>query len=293
MARNYPYGKGAVRLVSTDWLAERLGNKKGGPMTVLDVQPNIHDYVQEHIPGAIYLNEGLYRHYHGRLPTLWVEPYEIGRVFGCAGIRADIPVVVYTGKGAAKGWGDGLEQTMTAYTLARYGHENVFVLDGGLDKWKTEGRPVSQEFPRVPPANFEPRLKRDFYVDYEEFLALKDSDDVVLLDARPPEKYEGQSFWAKPGHIPGAVNLPWASLMDASNPALLKSEGEVAELISAKGATPDKTIICSCGTGREATNEYLLFKFYLGYPKVKLHEGAFTEWASYPENPTVIGRNPR
>ena len=108
-------------------------------------------------------------------------------MFGCAGIRAEVPVVVYTGKGAAKGWGDGLEQTMTAYTLARYGHENVFVLDGGIDKWKAEGRPVSQEFPRVPPANFEPRLKRDFYVDYEEFLALKDSDDVVLLDARPPE----------------------------------------------------------------------------------------------------------
>lgn len=56
---------------------------------------------------------------------------------------------------------------------------------------------------------------------------------------------------------------------------------------------PEKMIICSCGTGREATNEFLLLKFYLGYPRVRLHEGAFTEWVSYPENPTVIGKNPR
>jgi thiosulfate/3-mercaptopyruvate sulfurtransferase len=56
---------------------------------------------------------------------------------------------------------------------------------------------------------------------------------------------------------------------------------------------PEKTVICSCGTGREATNEFILFKWYLGFPKVKIYEGSFTEWSSYPQNPTVIGPNPR
>lgn len=288
MARAYPFGKGAVMLVSTEWLAGNMDR-----VQILDAQPNVHDYIVEHIPGAIYLNEGLYRHYHGQLPSLWVETAEIARVFGCAGIRPDVPVVVYTGKGAAKGWGDGLEQTMTAYTLARCGHENVLVLDGGLDMWKAEGRPLSQDFPRVSPSQFPARLVRDFYLDYEEFKAVKDRDDVIVLDARPVDKYEGKSFWSKPGHIPGAINFPWAKLMDESNPALLKPPEEIARMISEKNIGPEKTIICSCGTGREATNEFLLFKFYLGYPSVKLHEGAFTEWSSHPENPTVTGKNPR
>lgn len=81
--------------------------------------------------------------------------------------------------------------------------------------------------------------------------------------------------------------------MDDGNKALLKPEDEILKKLSERNVTPDKTIICSCGTGREATNEFLLLKCYLGYEKVKLHEGAFTEWASYPENPTVTGKNPR
>ena len=81
--------------------------------------------------------------------------------------------------------------------------------------------------------------------------------------------------------------------MNEKNKALLKSEEEIAEILRAHNFGPEKTVICSCGTGREATNEFLLFKFYLGYPRVKIHEGAFTEWITYPENPTVTGGNPR
>ena len=75
--------------------------------------------------------------------------------------------------------------------------------------------------------------------------------------------------------------------------ALLRPEAEVLAIIKKHGVGPDKTVICSCGTGREATNQFLLFKFYLGYPHVRLHEGAFTEWVSYPDNPTVTGKSPR
>lgn len=290
MGRIYPFGADTVKLVSTDWLETNLKDKD---LTILDVQPNIHDYIQEHIPGAVYLNEGVLRGYKGRLPSIWNPPESIEPVLRNAGITNDRPVVVYTGVGAFKKWGDGLEQTMFAYSLARYGHNQVYVLDGGLDKWKSEGRPLSQEFPKTEVSDFKAQVRRDFYVDYEEFKNIKDRDDVVVLDARPPNFYEGQGPWPKPGHIPGAISLPWASLMHDANKALLKSDDEVAAILKSHGVGPEKTIICSCGTGREATNEFLLFKFYLGRPKVKNHEGAFTEWTSYPDNPTVIGSKPR
>ena len=107
---------------------------------------------------------------------------------------------------------------------------------------------------------------------------MKDRPDVILLDARPSPVYEGQGPWIKPGHIPGAVSLPWKSLMDDKNKKLLKPDDQIKAILAEKKITPDKNIICSCGTGREATNEFCLFKFYLKYPKVKIYEGSFTEW---------------
>jgi thiosulfate/3-mercaptopyruvate sulfurtransferase len=202
-------------------------------------------------------------------------------------------VVVYTGTGAAKGWGDGLEQTMMAYSLARFGHDSIYVLDGGLDKWKGEGKPLTKRFPKSETSDFSVRVQSDFSVDYETFKAMKDRDDVMVLDARPAAAYEGQAFWIKPGHIPGAVNVPWASLMDDKNKRLLKPDEEIMAILNVCEVRPDKTIICTCGTGREATNEFIFFKWCLNYPNVKIYEGSFTEWTAYPENPTVTGKTPR
>jgi len=81
--------------------------------------------------------------------------------------------------------------------------------------------------------------------------------------------------------------------MDPENPRLLKSDEEIHQIIGACGVHREKTVICSCVTGREATNEFLLFKFYLGHPKVRIYEGSFTEWVAYPDNPTVTGKDPR
>ena len=290
MARSYPYGQGAIRLVSGDWLQSHL---KDRDLMILDVQPNVHDYIQEHIPGAIYLNEGLIRGYKGNLPAVWNPPEVVEPVFRSAGLDPQRPVVVYTAVGAFKKWGDGLEQTFFAYSLARYGHNNVYVLDGGLDLWKQEKRPLSQDYAETKPSAFKAAVRREFFVDYEEFLKIKDRPEVIVLDARPPAIYEGQGPWRRRGHIPGAINLPWASLMHDTNKSLLKPDDEVAAILKSHNVGPDKTIVCSCGTGREATNEFLLFKYYLGYPNVKEHEGAFTEWVAYPDNPTMEGKSPR
>jgi thiosulfate/3-mercaptopyruvate sulfurtransferase len=296
MVNVYPYGKGdgVVQWVSTAWLESHLDDRN---LMILDCQPNIHEYVQDHIPGAVYWHEGLFRIHEGYIPTRWIPPEAAQILFRSLGLEPDKPVVVYSSSGplstCATFIGDGLEQTMVAYTLARYGHRKVFVLDGGFEKWKDEGRPLTREYGTTTLSSFTVHLRQDYFIRYNEFRKIKDHPDVILLDARPPAFYEGQGPWMKPGHIPGAVSLPWKSLMDDKNKKLLKPVDQLETLVKAAGATPDKRVICSCGTGREATNEFLLFRWYLGYPDVKVYEGSFTEWIAHKENPVVTGKNPR
>ena len=295
MATAYPYppGKSEVKWVSTEWLQNHLSDKG---LTVLDSQPNIHDYIQGHIPGAHFMEENLLRAWQGRpgvfIPLDWAE-----RLFARLGLHPEKPVVVCSSSGPLSVCttfiGDGLEQTMVAYSLARYGHRNVYILDGGVDKWREEGRPLTRVFPRITETRFRGQLRSEFFMEYQEFLSLKDRPDVLLLDARPTPVYEGQGPWIKPGHIPGAVSLPWKSLFADTNKKLLKPDAEIGAILSEKGVTKEKTIICSCGTGREATAEFTLFKWYLQFPKVRIYEGSFTEWTMHPGNPTVTGKNPR
>ncbi len=288
MERTYPYGTGAVKWVSTDWLEDQLGGRE---VMILDVQPDVHDYIKRHIPGAVYMNEGLLRCPLLGTPAYYVPIQAIQAVIRRIGLRKGAPVVVYSGSGGFKGWGDGLEQTMMAYSLARFGHDDVYILDGGIDNWIAEDKRISQVFPEVRESNFEVEVRSEYFVEYEEFKQMKDRDDVIVLDVRPANFYEGQSPWSKPGHIPGAVNLPWQSLMDKKNKRLLKPHDEITTIVGEHNIAPESTIISSCGTGREATNTFALFKWYLNYPSVSLYEGSYTEWVAF-DNPTVTGKSP-
>lgn len=290
----YPYAKaqGPVKWVSTEWLGDHLEDDQ----MIVDCQPNVHEYIKEHIPGARYISEGIFRA-HAGLPTSWIPAEAVQFTARAAGLKNDIPVVVYCSRGplttCGSFIGDGLEQTMVAYSLARFGHKKIYVLDGGLEKWKAEKRPLSQKFPTLKSSDFRAELQKEFIMEIDELKSVKDRSDHILIDARPAAVYEGQGPWIRPGHIPGAVSIPWVTLMNPDNRMLLKTDDEIDGVITSKGASPDKTIITSCGTGREATNEFILFRFYLGYPKVKLYEGGFTEWSADPANPAVIGKNPR
>jgi len=286
--RESPYGQGPVKLVSTEWLQEHL---KGPDLLIVDAQADVYDYFAQHIPGAVYFCDQTLRAPEQGMPVRYLAPEAMELLLRRVGLDNNKSVVVYTGKGQLTGTGDGLAQTMVAYTLVRFGQNNIFVLDGGLDKWTAEKRPVAKEFPKLKEGTFKVVL-RDCFVSMDDLKKLKDQDNVILIDARSVKAYEGQGPWTKPGHIPGAISLPWPSLMTDDNRMLLKSDEEIAALLKNHNITPDKTIITYCGTGREATNPYLLFKCYLGYPNVELYEGSFTEWSAYPDNPTVVGPNP-
>ena len=285
----YPRGDGKVKLVTTDWLADHLYDED---LTVLDAQPNVHDYIQEHIPGAVYLNEGVLRVPDRGFPTAFSPRACIQEAFQRVGLKASSPVVVYTGKGAFSGWGDGLAQMMMAYTLAKYGHDTVYILDGGIDTWKSENRELSQEYPAIDPSGFTGELRSDYAIAYDEFVQIKDDDNVVVLDARPMKFYSGKGPWKMAGHIPGAISLPWRSLMDDGNPALFKPNADLDTILEEHGIDRSMTVICSCGTGREATNEFVLFKWLYRYPRVRIYEGSFTEWSIRRENPVVEGPEP-
>lgn len=287
--RASPYGSGVVRLVSTEWLASHL---KDANLIIVDAQTDVYDYLGQHIPGAVHLSDQTLRAPDHGMPVRYLAPQAAEMLFNRVGLSNDAPVVVYTGKGAISGTGDGLGQTMVAYTLARFGQGRVYVLDGGLDKWTAEKRPVTKEFPKIKEGSFK-AAERDCHVTTDQLKELMTRDDVIILDARPAKAYEGQAAWVKAGHIPGAISLPWKSLMADDNPTLLKSDQEIAEILKKHNITPDKTIVTYCGTGREATNPFLLIKCYLGFPNVKLYEGSFTEWSADPDNPTVVGPNPK
>ena len=289
MKKEYPFGRGNVRWVSTQWLQDNLNDPN---LNILDAQPDIDDYFAGHIPGAVHLNEATLRAPKGGLPAQYIPAEAAKLLFRRIGLDNDSPVVVYSGQGAYTGTNGALTQSMLAYALARFGHNRVYVLDGGLDKWRREDRRLSQELPRVTEGKFRPAVRQEYVIEMEQVKRLKDRGDVILLDARSAKLYEGKGPWSRPGHIPGAVNLPWRTLMADDNPTLIKCDDEIRKILKDHGVASDKTVIVSCGMARESTCVFLLLKWYLGYPDVRLYEGSFAEWADYPQNPTVTGPNP-
>jgi thiosulfate/3-mercaptopyruvate sulfurtransferase len=282
-----------VSWVSSEWLADHLDDPH---IRIIDCRRNYHTYIHEHIPGSIYLHEGLLRMHIGKFPLHWISPEAAQIVFSTAGIGQEGPVVVYSDAlppaASPQTENDGIEQSIVAYTLARFGCRNVMILDGGLMKWKSENRLVVNSCGISSPSAFTVDVQIDFLVGYDECVRMKDEQDVVILDTRPSSLYEGRGPWTRPGHIPGAISLPATLLVHADNSTLLKPEGEIRRILFSRGITPDKTIICSCGTGRLATAVFLVLKYYLGYPDVLMYEGGFTEWSSIPDNPVVTGKNP-
>jgi thiosulfate/3-mercaptopyruvate sulfurtransferase len=233
----------------------------------------------------------------GRLPVRWISAEAAQILFRTLGIGEDRPVVVYTACRQADGSplaaGDGLEAAFIAYSLVRFGCRKVMILDGGLDQWRAENRPLVQDYGKSSSSAFTVEMPIDLFIGYEECVRIKDDPDVLLLDTRPAAWYEGQGPWRKPGHIPGAVNLPATRLLVTDNTTRLKPEEEIRTILSDPGIMPEKTIICSSGTGRSAATVFLILKGYLGYPEVVMYEGGFAEWVSHTENVTVTGKTPR
>ncbi len=270
-------------IVSTEWLAGRMTRRS---LRLLDVRGSFATYEEAHIPGAQFLHVETLRMTRGGTPCQMHELPVLAAIFGQLGIAWDSAVVLYS-----TGPDDHLGATYALWTLYVTGNRDVYLLDGHLNKWKAEQRPVTQEHPRISAAQYECRFDDAQYADWRYVRDHLGDPDVVLVDSRTRSSYTGETgVTIRRGHIPGAIlhNYLWDFHRDGTYHDL--------EVIRArferKGITPDKEAITYCVTGREGSANWFMLKCLLGYPRVRLYQASLAEWAAHPDLPLVTGDAP-
>lgn len=245
---------------------------------VLDTRGGYKDYFRGHLPTAHHLNFDTLRGTDAGVPVQYLPDDLTAALLVRAGVDKDRLHLVYA-TGDTLPNDEILSATMVAHVLEKFGIENIRIVDGGLKGWIDAGLEPVREYHGNPAGRLPAERKPEIAAEIDDVLALKERDDVVLVDARPHNEFIGDDdVWFRKGHIPGAVGFHWAKLMDGKNTHQFRPVAEVEAELEAAGITPDKTIICYCGTSREAS----LLRFYLthlaGYPKVTLYEGAWKEY---------------
>jgi thiosulfate/3-mercaptopyruvate sulfurtransferase len=256
---------------------------RSGRWKVLDVRPVPPlSYVGGHVPGAVHLSEQAFRGPNGRLPFQIWNPTKLASLLGQAGISNRDSVLVYSDGN------DVLGTALVSYILEKSGVRQVAIVDGGLSGYKAAGQSTSKAFPTFQTGSFRPTTVKGLNITLEELKPLIGRQDVVIIDPRPKAQFEGtdQTF-IRNGHIPGARNIPWQTFTEANNPDeakknahKLKSLDEIRALLVSRGITPDKEIIVSCSTGREASLQFLTLRHLLKYPNVRIYEGSWTEYSA-------------
>jgi thiosulfate/3-mercaptopyruvate sulfurtransferase len=266
-----------VRFVNAAEAAERIGGA-----SVLDTRA-FGAYLKGHIAGAVHLNDEALRAPAGGLPVQYLSPAQLAQIFGDAGVSLDQPVVVYSSPD------DPLAATMTAYALTQIGHNQVLIINGGFEAWAAN-HPTTREFPEIERTTITPRdatLARIAYADFAETIGF---NDHAFIDARPEGQYLGDvPIWIRNGHIPGAHSLDWTLLTDPLNKHRLKPIEEIEAMLSDLGVSDRDDIIVYCGTGREATLMMLAISCELGWSRVRLYEGSWTEYSSIEGSKVEVG----
>ncbi len=272
-------------LVTTDWLARNLDAED---LAIVDAsfflpgsgRDAAAEYGVAHIPGARFLD--INQVADPERPGMHMLPLaaEFGAAMGALGVGRDDRIIVYDNsplRSAVRGW----------FMLRHYGAERVAVLDGGLGKWRAEGRPVEGGPPRPRAARFDAHARDGEVIDKAAILR---GAGLPLLDARGRGRFEGSESDLRPhiadGHIPGAHNLPFASLY--RDDGTLRSEEELRAAFDAAGIDPERPFIASCGSGVTA-NSLVFAAHRLGGRGAKLYDGSWLEWGADPATPKQVG----
>ena len=271
------------RLIST---AELAAWQLERPVTLIDVRSDLFTYLKSHLPGAAYLNTETLRASEGGVPAQLLSAAAYRELFSRLGLRFDIPAVIYSA-----GETGNIDATFLAWLLVGFGHPRVFVLNGGYFKWELEHRPVVQRYPRVSASDFPASPFLPERASLEEVRRGLTTHDAVLVDARPPDQYAGESgAQMRRGHIPGAINHYWRDdLTQVGFGHVWKSSAELRASYSAQGITPDKNIIAYCNSTTEASHVHFTLRYLLNYPRVRIYVGSWTEWAGRDELPVETG----
>jgi len=219
------------------------------------------------------------------LPDEFPPASEMAEAFRRLGIDVHSRVVIYDA-------GAGLDAARAFVALEYLGLPGqVSILDGQWKKWVREGRELSRAHMGVEPSGFIPQIRSDVLMDRRTvtdvvWTALEPLPTAVLLDARAQEEYAGVrpgKGIARPGHLPGAMSLPWTSTIASVDNPVFRPEAELRGLFESKGARPGRRIVTYCRTGAEGAHAYVVARS-LGYA-VSLYDGSYADWSRHPELP--------
>jgi thiosulfate/3-mercaptopyruvate sulfurtransferase len=271
------------RLVSTEELAQW---QRSGQASVVDVRPDMFAYLKGHLPGAVYLNPETLRAAEGGVPAQLLSARSYSELFSRLGLTMNRPVVIYSA-----GETRNIDATFLAWLLAGFGHPQVYVLNGGFFKWELEQRPVVQQYPQSKPVPFPLGAFRPERASLEEVRRTLGTGSVTLVDARPPDQYAGEAgAQMRRGHIPGAINHYWQDdLTQVGFGHVWKGWEELRAAYAAQGITPEKNIIVYCNSTTEASHVHFTLRYLLGFPRVRIYVGSWTEWAERAELPIETG----
>ena len=274
-------------LVSTAWLAERLGD----PNTVVVdgswylpamKRDGFKEYQAAHIPGAVYFDIDEISDHGSALPHMLPPPDAFALHMRRLGIADGATVVVYDGGGlfsAPRVW----------WTFRVFGAKDVYILDGGFPRWRAENRPVESGMIVREPVKFTPKFDDTLVADLDRVDAALNSHSAQVVDVRPAERFRGEApeprAGVRSGHMPGSVNVPSSGLVENG---ALASPDKVRAALAAGGVDLEKPVIASCGSGVSAAILWLALDS-IGKPPQALYDGSWSDWGTRADKPVATG----
>jgi thiosulfate/3-mercaptopyruvate sulfurtransferase len=267
-------------LVQTSWLANHLNDRN---IVLLHVGVDRKAYDQAHIPGARFLSLSDIAITRNGIPNELPSAAVLTRAFEGVGVGDKSRVVLYgdeLGMLAARAW----------FTLDYVG-KTPLLLDGGLERWKTEHREVTTVVPLAPrPIELTAKVHPELLAELPGVQEMVRQKTVPLIDARPPAQYSGMEASEgvkRPGHIPGAKNVFWMDNLVSKQDPVLKPLDEIRARYEAAGLKPGSKVVVYCRSGMQAAHDYLTLKL-TGFQPV-LYDGSFFEWNQQAGNEIETG----